>query len=59
VEQAEENYRLTADKFKEGLALNSDLLDAETSLLQANTNYIQSIADFNISKAKLEKAIGQ
>lgn len=59
VAQAEENYRLTADKFKEGLALNSDLLDAETALLQSNTNYIQSVADFNIAKAKLEKAIGK
>ena len=58
VTQAEENYRVTDDKFKNGLALNSDLLDAEVALLQAKTDYIQSIVDYELAQAKLNKSIG-
>ena len=59
VHQAEENYRVTNETFKNGLALNSDLLDAEFALLQAKTNYIQSLADYEMAKASLEKSIGK
>jgi outer membrane protein len=59
VHQAEENYRVTDETFKNGLALNSDLLDAEFALLQAKTNYIQAQADYELAKAGLEKSIGK
>ncbi|MBI5021306.1 MAG: TolC family protein [Ignavibacteriales bacterium] len=59
VSQAEENYRITNDKFKSGLALNSDLLDAEAAQMQAKWNYIQALVDFNLADARLQKAIGQ
>lgn len=59
VSQAEENYRITDEKFKNGLALNSDLLDAEVALLQAKTNYIQSIVDYQLAAAQLEKSVGK
>ncbi len=58
VTQAEENYRITNDRFKSGLVLNSDLLDAEASLLQAKFNLIQSQIDLEIADARLKKAIG-
>ncbi len=59
VKQAEENYRVTNAKFKQGLALNSDLLDAELALLQAKTNYADSIVDFQLAEAGLERSIGE
>lgn len=59
VSQAEENYRVTDEKFKNGLALNSDLLDAEVALLQAKTNYIQSVVDYELALAQLKKSIGE
>jgi outer membrane protein TolC len=58
VSQAEENYRITNDKFKSGLALNSDLLDAEAAQMQSKWNYIQALVDFNLADARLQKAIG-
>ncbi len=58
VSQAEENYRVTDDKFKQGLALNSELLDAETALLQAKTNQIQSLADYELAVARIQRSIG-
>ncbi len=59
VRQAQENYRVTDETFKKGLALNSDLLDSEVALLQSNTNYIQALVDYELAKAKLEKSIGE
>jgi outer membrane protein len=58
VSQAEENYRVTDDKFKQGLTLNSELLDAEVALVQAKTNNAQSIVDYELAKAQIEKATG-
>lgn len=57
VEQATENMRVTYDKFKSGLVLNSDVIDAEVSLLQANINYTTSLVDYLLSLIKLEKSI--
>jgi outer membrane protein TolC len=59
VEQAEENYRVTSELFKQGLILNSELLDAEVALLVARVGYIQSLVDYEIAKANLEKSIGE
>ena len=59
VRQAQENYRVTDETFKKGLALNSDLLDSEVALLQSNTNYIQALVDYELAKAQLEKSIGE
>jgi outer membrane protein len=59
VAQAEENYRITDEKFKAGLVLNTDLLDAEAALLQAKWNHIQAVVDHELSTAQLRKAIGE
>jgi len=59
VAQAEENLRVTTDRFKEGVALNADVLDAEVALLQAGTGYTQSLVDFELAKAKLQRALGE
>ena len=59
VAQAEENYRVASELYKEGLLLNSELLDVEVTLLQIKTNYIQTVIDYEIAKAKLERAIGE
>ena len=58
VEQANENYRITNEKFKKGLALTSDLTDAETFQLQAKVNYVSSVVDYEIAQARLLKSIG-
>lgn len=59
VAQAEENYRVTNEKFKSGIAINSDLLDAETSLLQSKINHTAALVDYELSIAKLERSIGK
>lgn len=59
VKQAQENLRVTNDKFKNGLATTSELVDAETALFGAKTNFTTSVVDYELSKAKLEKSIGK
>ena len=56
--QAEENYRVTKEKFDGGVAINSELLDAESSLLVSKISQISAIVDYQIAKSKFEKAIG-
>ena len=58
-EQARLNHKITSEKFKAGLISNSELIDAETSLLQADINYSLAIADYEFAKAKYLKSIGK
>ncbi len=57
-EQAEENFRVTQDKFKQGVVTNTDFLDATSLLTQAKNNYISALVDYRIAIAKLLKAVG-
>jgi outer membrane protein len=59
VTQAEENYRITNDKYKEGLSLTADLLDADVALTQAKTNFTQALVDYELAEARLHRAIGE
>lgn len=59
VNDAEENYRISDQKFKVGLVTNIDLKDVESALLQAKLNYSQALTDLEIARVNLEKATGQ
>jgi outer membrane protein len=59
IDQAEENYRSTQDKYKEQMATSTDLIDAENSVLQARTNYSNALIDYQLGKVKLEKSAGR
>ena len=59
VEQAVENLRVTEDKFKNGMALSSDVVDAETAYSTAKINYTNSVVDYELAKARLDKSIGK
>jgi outer membrane protein TolC len=59
VTQATENNKILSEKFKQGMALSSEVIDAEVALLTAKTNLTNSIVDYELSKAKLEKSLGK
>ena len=59
VKQAEENLRETENRFKNGMALSSDVVDAETAYTTAKTNYTNSVVDYELAKARLDKSIGK
>lgn len=59
VNDAEESYRISDQKFKVGLVTNTDLMDAEIALLQAKLNYTQALTGLEVARISLEKATGQ
>ncbi|MFQ5842725.1 MAG: TolC family protein [Thermodesulfobacteriota bacterium] len=58
IEQAEENFRMNQERFKEQVATSTDVLDAQTLLTQARTNYFNALSDYNIASARLDRAMG-
>jgi len=59
IEQAEENLRMNEERYKYQVATATDVLDAVTLLAQARVNYYSALSDFNIAKARLERAMGR
>lgn len=59
IEQAEENLRMNEERYKYQVATATDVLDAVTLLTQARVNYYGALSDFNIAKARLERAMGR
>lgn len=55
---ADKNYELTQKRYAEGLVPNTTVLEAYTSLLEAQINKFSAEYDYRISIAKLEKAVG-
>jgi outer membrane protein TolC len=59
IEQAEENLRMNEERYKYQVATATDVLDAVTLLAQTRVNYYSALSDFNIAKARLERAMGR
>jgi len=59
LDQSLENYRITSEKYNMQLATSTDLIDAETSKLQAETNLKTTEVDYKIAKVRLEKSLGR
>jgi outer membrane protein TolC len=55
---AEENFRVSRERFRQGVALSADVLDAELALLEARMNRTQADIDLVLAQARLEKAMG-
>lgn len=56
---AQEILRVTRIKYKEGVGSNIEVLNAETSSREAQTNYFASLLDFMLAKVDLDKASGK
>ena len=58
VVQAEENYRMNEERYKQQVATSTDVLDAQTLLTQARANHFNALSDYNIAWARLERSMG-
>ena len=58
VEQANENYRITKNKYDNALVNTTDLLDADVAQLQAGLNYEFAKADAEVAINKLYETAG-
>jgi len=59
VESAEENHKVSVLRFSSGVGTNLEVLDAQVSLTQAGINYLQTLFDVEIAKAKINKVVGK
>jgi outer membrane protein TolC len=58
IEQADENFRITQERFKERIATTTDVLDAQNLLTKAKSDYANALGEYNISFARLQRVIG-
>ncbi len=58
VNSAEDTLRLSQVRFKNGIGLAIEVIQAEDALSEARLNYIRAIVDYNKSQARLANAIG-
>lgn len=58
IQLAENVYNITKIKYTEGVGTNTDVVTAETSLKEAQTNYYSALYDFLIAKVDWDRANG-
>jgi outer membrane protein TolC len=59
VELAKEVYANSQNNYNNGLATLTDLLNAETSLTEANNNYSSALLNYRVAEIQLIKSQGQ
>ena len=59
IEQAQESLRIESQKYELGKGAIVDVLDSQAALLEAQTNYYQVLADYNIAVARWKLATGE
>ena len=57
--EAEESLRIIQNRYTEGLATITDLLQVETAHTNARKNYLNALSDYRLSYAALELATGE
>jgi outer membrane protein len=58
IEQAEENFRINTERYREQVGTSTNVIDAQTLLTKAKSDRHNALGAFNISRAKLERAMG-
>jgi outer membrane protein TolC len=59
LEAATESRRVAADRYREGVILSSELLDAEVALLRAGLDRTQALAAQHLAAAALDRALAR
>lgn len=58
VDLANDVYDITRTKYQEGVGSNLEVIDADASLKEAETNYLNALYEAVISQIELKKALG-
>jgi len=59
IQQSEENLRINRDRYQARVGTATDVLDAQTLLTQAKTEYFQALYDFQVASARVRRAMGE
>lgn len=57
--QAEENLRVTNDRYREGVGTNTEVLDAETLRTRSHSNYYNAVYDAVLARIRVQYATGE
>jgi len=57
--QAEEGFRMSEERFKEQVATATEVLDAQTSLTNAQRNYYATLYDYHLAMSAFKRALGE
>ena len=58
IEQAEENFRINTERYREQVGTSTDVMDAQTLLTKVRSDHDNALGDYSISRARLERAMG-
>lgn len=59
VEQAEENLRVTQERYRAQVTTTTEVLDAQALLTRARLNYDTALIEHHVAKARLQRAMGE
>jgi outer membrane protein TolC len=59
VKAAEENLRVSEERYRAQVTTSTEVLDAQTQLTQARINYFGALYDHHLAKARLQRAVGE
>ncbi len=59
VEQAEENLRVTEERYRAQVTTTTEVLDAQALLTRARLNYDTALIEHHLAKARLQRAMGE
>ena len=58
MELSEEVYRISTTKYEEGIGSNLEVIDAESTLLTSQINYLSALYDYNLARVELRRVQG-
>ena len=59
IDQAQESLRIEREKYTQGKGTITDVLDAQSALVDSQTSYYRALADHSTARAQLQLATGQ
>jgi outer membrane protein len=58
IEQAEENFRINTERYREQVGTSTEVIDAQTLLTKTRADHFNALGDLNINQARLDRAMG-
>jgi outer membrane protein len=58
IAQAEENFRINTERYREQVGTATEVIDAQTLLAKARSDHFTALSDLQISAARLDRAMG-
>jgi len=57
--QSDENLRINKERYRERVGTATEVLDAQTLVTQTRTDYYNALYDYQVSAARLKRALGE